>query len=231
MKNLSQFESMHPEAVDEAYHILNIGSISLVLYWYQFFTMIKEVPGCIVECGVGRARSLTILSSLNKIMDSVGSGGRKIYAYDSFQGFPKPSPEDDSPRKPQEGEWSRSPSGKYEYSPDFIRMVIENANMPESNDWLKLTKGFFCDSLKDFPEDEIAILHVDADLYQSYLDVLNALYQKVVTGGIIVFDDFQYVDNKGERWPGARKAVNEFFADKGQVLKQSIRGTPYIIKQ
>ena len=49
-------------------------------------------------------------------------------------------------------------------------------------------------------------MHLDCDLYQSYLDVLNGLYKNVKQGGSIIFDEYYSL-----KYPGARIAVNEFF--------------------
>ena len=230
MHDIFHFETKHPREVDEAYHVLNIGNIGNVIYWNTFLEMVRNVPGAIVECGVGRARSLLILSALNTLRDANEGGGRKVFGYDSFEGFPQPVPEDESIRKPQRGDWSHSPSGKYKYDPKFIRTVLENASLTDTSKELALEKGFFSESLKSYPQEPIAVLHVDGDLYDSYMDVLTALYSHVCTGGVIVFDDFMYKDPGDEKWPGARKAVQDFFEGKGQVLRESIRGNPYIIK-
>jgi O-methyltransferase len=49
------------------------------------------------------------------------------------------------------------------------------------------------------------LLHIDGDWYESVKVCLDALYDRVVPGGIIQFDDYGY-------WKGARKAVDEFMA-------------------
>ena len=92
--------------------------------------MIEKIPGDIVECGVGRGRSILILATLNDLLSSSESGQRKIYGYDSFAGFPEPTAEDKSARNPKKGEWSTSPSGKYRYSPDFVRQIMKDADVP-----------------------------------------------------------------------------------------------------
>ncbi len=228
MKELFKLETNHSSEIDEKFHQLNIGNIGNVIYWLNYFEMVKNIPGDIVECGIGRGRSLLIISALNDILNKAEGGERKIYGYDSFEGFPEPSKEDDSYRKPKKGEWSTSPSGKYNYSEEFIKLVLTEAKTPINN--LKLTKGFFGESLVNHPNDPIAILHVDGDLYQSYIDTLEHLYPKVSKGGLIVFDDFLAKKEDEDRWPGARKAVEVFLGDKAKNIKVSARGTPYYIK-
>jgi len=98
----SRWNVVYNADIDEKYHQLNIGNINNVIYWSKFFEMVKDVKGDIVECGVARARSLIILSTLNKIYGL----DRQIYGYDSFEGFPEPTIEDVSFRNTKKGEWS-----------------------------------------------------------------------------------------------------------------------------
>ena len=226
MNNVEQFKTTHNEEIDEKFHQLNLASIGHVAYWSKFLDKISEVDGDIVECGIGRGRSLIIISSLNSLLKS----NRTIYAYDSFEGFPEPTEEDNSFRNPKKGEWSKSPSGKYEYSKEFMESVLTEAGVKPDENLINLKKGFFSDSLKEHPEKPIALLHVDGDLYQSYMDVLTNLYNRVAKGGIIVFDDFLFEKNGEDKFPGARLAVEEFLGDKVKDLKVSIRGTAYLIK-
>jgi len=232
MKKLKLISSAgHNSEIDEKFHQLNLINIANVIYWKEMFDMVKDVKGDIVECGVGRGRSLLIISAINYFLDKSEGGDRKIYGYDSFEGFPKPTSEDRSIRNPQEGEWSESPSGTYKYSEDFTELVLRKAGVLFDDYKLTLTKGFFCDTLISHPDRPIAILHVDGDLYQSYLDTLNLLYEKVNHGGIIIFDDF-FVEGPGnKKFPGSRRAVKEFFGENFSLLKTSVGGTYYYIKK
>lgn len=96
-----------------------------VLYWDQLFRLICSLPGSIVECGVGRGRSLLIISALNTLYGRSEGGQRDIWAFDSFAGFDEPSVEDASVRNPLKGEWSCSPSGLYEYIPRVCARCLE----------------------------------------------------------------------------------------------------------
>ncbi|MBU4376237.1 MAG: TylF/MycF family methyltransferase [Candidatus Omnitrophica bacterium] len=233
MKIIKLFETAHNREIDEIFHQLNISNIGHVVYWYDFFKMTKSISGDIVECGVGRGRSLLILSALNYLFDKVEGGQRDIYGYDSFEGFPEPTIEDESYRNPKKGEWSHSPSGKYKYTVDFIERVLFNGGIPADRSFdLKLIKGYFDHSLLHHPKNPIAILHIDGDLYQSYKAVLENLFDRVSSGGVIIFDDFlSCEDEKKQRFPGARLAVKEFLNEEYDSIKVSNAGTYYYIKK
>ena len=231
MKQIKKFEMIHKRDIDEKYHQLNVGNIGNVIYWWKFLEMISNIPGDIVECGVGRGRSLLILSTLNYFLNDSEGGNRNIFAYDSFEGFPEPTEEDASIRNPKKGEWSSSPSGKYKYSKEFTETILAEAGLPLDDISLSIKKGYFCDSLKSHPERPIALLHVDGDLYDSYKDTLESLFDLVSKGGVIVFDDFLAEKNEDESFPGSRQAVIEFLGDKISNLKVSIGGTNYYIKE
>jgi O-methyltransferase len=227
MNNIIDLETRHNKKIDEIYHQLNIGNVGNVVYWNYFFNLISNVKGDIVECGIGRGRSLLVMASLNKILFKENE--RIIYAYDSFEGFPEPTVFDESPRNPKKGEWSHSPSGKYKYNIEFMKRIMSEADVnPDSN--IVFGKGFFSDTLPRHPANPIAILHVDGDLYKSYIDTLENLYDKVTKGGVIVFDDFIHGRDKNESWPGARKAVKDFLGERFNDLKVSFRGNYYLVK-
>lgn len=228
MKRVSDFDQPHPDGVDERFHILDASAVGRVLYWNAFFESIRDVPGNIVECGVGRGKSLLVVAALNALYEKAEGGGRDIWAFDSFSGFDEPSLQDNSWRKPCKGEWARSPSGAYEYTPEFIGTVLGKAHVDLSG--VHLVKGYLKDTLPLYQGGKIALLNIDCDLYEPYKNALDYLYDQVVPGGVIIFDDFKIEPDANERFPGARKAVYEFLGDRIGELRESIKGNPYYIK-
>ena len=71
-----------------------------------------------------------------------------------------------------------------------------------------LHPGFIPDTFSALPE-RIAFAHIDVDHEQTHTDCCEAIYPRMVPGGFIVFDDYGFPAT-----PGARKAVDAFFADK-----------------
>jgi len=235
MNDWLKYSARHNPEIDEKFHQLNLDNIADVIYWYEFFQMVRHVPGDIVECGVGRGRSLIALTALNTLLERDEGGRRLIFAYDSFSGFPEPTKEDCSPRNPKAGDWGISPSGKYRYTSQFLKLVLANAGMATDvleHAGFKLTvcAGFFSESLPTHPRRQIALLHLDGDLYQSYKSCLDNLYLLVSPAGVIVFDDFLFQESTDENFPGARRAVKEFLGSAYADLRCSRRGNTYFVK-
>ena len=90
-------------------------------------------------------------------------------------------------------------------------MVLRNLSRyafddDSQKDMVTLVKGYFHQTLQRYAGPQIALLHIDADLYHSYKVILETLWPQVAVGGIVAFDEYQEPEN----WPGARKAVDEF---------------------
>lgn len=228
-------QTRHPDAVDEAFHTFNRSNCLNAVYWNHFFQSVEGIPfDSIVECGVGRGRSLITIASLESLYAAANKRARRtVFALDSFEGFPEPSVYDQSNRNPKKGEWSTSSSGKYKYSPEFLRQVLINADLGSDISNIVLIKGFFDESIPTIAPGSIGLLHLDGDLYHSVLDPLAMLWMNVVRGGIVVIDDY-LIDDKNrecESFPGARKAVEMFLSSNDYFeMKKSIRGTPYLLR-
>lgn len=198
--------------------ITNVRQMKNFSYFSKMYEKIDNVSGSVVECGVGKGRSLLYFSFLSQREKK----GRKVWGFDSFEGFPEPDEKDKSSRNPKKGEWS----GVDVY---YIKKLLRNSGVQkdfiENN--IRLIKGFFDKSLTEYDKKPIALLHIDVDLYQSYIDVLEQLFPFVSEGGIVLFDEY------GEdNWPGAKKAVDEFFAKTAyKILQDKDSGKHYVIKR
>ena len=230
-------QEAHPEDLNDYYHCFNSSNIVNVVYWWQFLTSVTDVEGDIVECGVGRGRSLITLLSLVRLLEISGKCGygRKVFALDSFEGFPEPTEFDRSQRNPQKGEWSQSPNNQFEYSEDALQEILRRASLGDiSDDKLKVVKGYFNQTSANLDVQNIAILHLDGDLYESVLIPLENLWERVSINGLVVIDDFLADKNvlENEPFPGARLAV-ETFLKKNDCFEfhVSLRGTPYLIRK
>ena len=178
----------------------------------------SRLPGDIVECGLGQGYSFARLAVVGH------AAGKKLWGFDSFEGFPKPAPEDTSSYSVKAGDWGDVDLG----------MVTSKilAKVPESyfNESVILTPGFFDATLPKALITQIAFLHLDGDLYQSYMDCFAVLYDKVVSDGIIAFDEclsgIEYA-----KYPGGFTAIERFLADKQvDLCRDMATGKYYIVK-
>ena len=55
---------------------------------------------------------------------------------------------------------------------------------------MRFLEGWFKDTLAIAPINQLAVLRLDGDLYESTMDALNPLYDKVSVGGFVIVDDF-----------------------------------------
>src|SRR5262249_8567406 len=72
-------------------------SLTRVLALYEIMKRVLEVKGSIVECGVFRGAGLMTWANLSAILEPVNLP-RRIYGFDSFEGFPSVAPQDRGPR-------------------------------------------------------------------------------------------------------------------------------------
>lgn len=167
----------------------------------------ERVNGDVVECGVGRGVSFFLLGSFMSKLQHQG----RLFGFDSFQGFPVPSPLDASPRNPQGGEWA-------ETSPEHVKAHFTDAGL---NDFFeqrcRLIPGFFERTLAgELPFSQISLLHLDVDLYESYRTSGSTLEPLVAENGVVLVDEFN-----DPAWPGATKAVLEILSDSNRRLFHS----------
>ena len=186
------------------------------LYYSRMYDRVRNIPGDIVECGVGRGRTFLCFAFL---VHEEGKG-RTLWGYDSFVGFPDPTPEDTSFRNPQAGE---KPS-----DPDMIRWMLRDAGIESQfiERQVKLIPGFFETSLKEYGGGDIALLHADVDLYRSYREVLETLYPRVMKGGVVLFDEY-----RDPAFPGATKAIDQYFTGKSvRIERHPLSGKYFLVK-
>jgi hypothetical protein len=191
--------------------------VARLIYFHKLVSNALRVKGSIVECGVGGGESLILIK---RIMQEYPDKSRCVFAFDSFEGFPELSQHD-----------TTGHAGYCKWDLDFVKKNLRNFLSEADVDSIKFRKGFFSDTLPDSKSDidRIAFLHIDVDLYQSYIDVLENLYDLVSIGGVICFDEFL---DQQEKWPGAVRAIQEFFVGKGQEFtRDAFAKRYYIVKQ
>jgi len=199
--------------------IVSVVSVARIILFKKLLDNTRSLSGDIVECGVGASRTFQQLAILLQLLEPK----RKLWGFDSFEGFPEPSTRDWSIRNVQKGERKDM----------TVAQVLETLRTvgvhPETLKRVILIKGFFSNTLPQTKIEKIVLLHLDVDLYESYKICLEQLYPKVVEGGVIIFDE--YIDDI-KKWPGASRAIDEFFGEQKKFIqKDAMTGKYYFIKR
>ncbi len=189
-------------------------SIARILYFKEMVDRTARLEGDVVECGTSIGHGLLYFM----LLSDLAGVERTFYGFDSFEGFPAPTEADRG---------THAYEGYYANSPAIVIRVLKDGRVPERmiEEHLQLVKGFFEETLPGY-EGRIALLHLDCDLYESYRQCLKHLYDKVVTRGVILFDEYE-----NTKFPGARKAVDEFFSDKNCAIERHWCGKYYAVKR
>jgi len=182
---------------------------------------IQAIDGDIIECGVWKG-GMGIF--LRKIFPN-----KKLWLADSFSGFQDPT------------------KAKYSFSKETHKLggmtvpyadVIQTfeTNGVDIND-INFLVGYVDDTLSNADIQSLSLLRIDVDAYSATKEVLDHLYDKVVTGGYIIFDDTCLVET--------RHAIHDFFTareieiklrhpESDEIIQFDLQSMPcgcYIIKE
>ncbi len=156
----------------------------------------QDVPGDVIETGVWRGGATIFMRA---ILKAYGVTDRCVWVADSFNGLPPPNP-DSYP----------ADAGDLHYT---IKLLAISLDEVKSNfekyglldDQVRFLPGWFRDSLPSAPIEQLAVIRLDGDMYESTMDALSALYPKLSKGGYLIVDDYEL--------PGCKQAVDDYRAE------------------
>ncbi len=155
-----------------------------------------DVPGDFIETGTWRGGACIMMRA---VLAAYGVTDRIVWCADSFEGLPPP----DAKKYPADAGDKHHTYAPLAVSLDEVKTNFERYGLLDGQ--VKFLKGWFKDTLSSAPIEKLALLRLDGDMYESTIDALNSLYDKVVPGGAIIVDDYRAVE-------GCRRAVADFRA-------------------
>lgn len=187
----------------------------------------EEIPGDLVECGVWKGGSVMAAALTLK---NAGDTSRNLHLFDTFAGMPEPGAED--VKSPYDGyslheRWRRHAQSNTEWAGvpvEKVRANVETTGYPSGR--INCVAGMVEDTIPAQAPERIALLRLDTDWYSSTKHELVELFPRLEVGGVLIVDDYGHYE-------GARRAVDEYFAETGQgVLLNRIDYTARIaVKQ
>jgi len=178
---------------------------------WQLARSVSGLVGDTAECGVFRgAGSFLVLSA-------TAGQERTHHIFDSFQGLSDPTAVD-TPNDPAAHRWTPG-----ELS---VPSQVVMQNLRAFSEAVVLHAGWIPDRFSEAASCRFAFVYVDVDLYSPTIECFRFFYSRMVPGGLLVCDDYGFVD-----CPGARMAVDEFLADKPERVIHLTSGQGVVIKR
>ena len=168
-------------------------------FLFTYFKNVGNLSGNILEVGVFKGFSGILLKKLENEFNN-NSISNTLFLIDSFEGLSEIHEKD----KIKNQEIYQHKKGHFKVEFENIEKLFKNYQN------VKLIKGWIPKVFQTLNENNLyKFVHIDVDLYEPTLSTLNYIFEKVVSGGIILTDDYG-----STTFPGNRKAWHEFFSDK-----------------
>lgn len=171
---------------------------------YQLVLKTRKLPGEIAELGVYRGGSAKLMALLK--------GDKPLHLFDTFEGMPTVRADVD---RHEAGDFANT-------SLEAVRQYLSGFRN------ILFYKGLFPDSAKPLAGKSItfSLVHLDADIYESTKAGLEFFYPRTVKGGTILSHDYRNL-----HCPGVKKAYDEFFAGKPELVLELWKTQCLVVKQ
>lgn len=141
-----------------------------------------EIPGDLIEAGVWRGGTAIFMRG---VLEAYGDANRVVYAADSFQGLPPPSPS------------HPADTGDSHHLAEVLAVSREDVERNFSlyqllDDRVRFVEGWFGQSLPSLVGHTWSVVRVDGDMYESTIDALTHLYPGLAPGGYLIIDDWAH---------------------------------------
>lgn len=182
---------------------------------YELWHLVKQVhslnrTAAILEVGVWRGGTAGIMSQQLANLESTAT----IYLADTFEGVAKAGANDPFYTG---GEHS-----------DTSQYVVEDLLKNKSRyPHFVILKGIFPeDTAAKIPlTEQFGLCHIDVDVYDSAKDILEWVWDKLIPGGVVVFDDYGF-----HTCTGVTKLVQEYFNYPDRQVIHNLNGHAIMIK-
>ena len=183
---------------------------------YQLINRVASAPGIIIECGSARLGTAILLA---KHLERQGQL-RPIFALDSFAGFRR----DELDRERALGLTEASDDAFTSTSFEYVFAKLRKLKLADT---IIPVEGFFEDTLAGVVADrKVAFAFIDCDLGDSLRFCAETIWPRLVSGGIMVFDDYT-----ARPFAAVKPTVDEFVADKLDIANHGLMRKLYFVEK
>jgi O-methyltransferase len=178
---------------------------------YELWSLVRQtthLPGDIIEVGVWRGGSGALIAK-SAILS--GSGSR-VFLCDTFTGVVKASARDSTYRG---GEWA-----------DTSRTAVERLMRSMELDNVRILEGVLPEeSAGGLSDATVRLCHIDVDVYESARGVLHWVWDRLVRGAVVVFDDYGF-----PKCDGVRRLVEEEMGASDRLVVHNLNGHAVMVR-
>lgn len=173
----------------------------------ELFRMVKDVEGCILECGVYAGQGLMSWAQLSAIFEPVGGAHRRIYGFDTFEGFASVHEKDLNNNMGIAWAPGDMKSESFDDLTRCIDLFDQNRFLPQFPK-VELVRGDFVKTAPRFLEENqhliVSLMYLDFDIFEPTQTALEVFLPRMPKGSVLAFDE---VNNAA--WPGETRALLE----------------------
>jgi O-methyltransferase len=171
----------------------------------EFARHAADLSGDMAECGVYRGGTAWLMAKALR-----GQHNALLHLFDSFQGLSQPSAVDGA-------HWR---AGDLASPLEEVRKAL--APMEEV---IRYWPGWIPNEFANVRDRAFSLVHIDVDLAEPTWDALDFFYPRLAPHGMIVCDDYGF-----ETCPGARQAMDAYFADRNVPIIHLPTGQGLVIR-
>jgi len=182
--------------------------IGKLLAHYELYRLASKHAGTYIESGIFKGPSFLRFAMFRSLFES--ASGRELVGFDMFGRFPRTAGDEDREMLAR----FLDSAGEEGLSQPQLRQLLEDKGCAEN---VNLVAGDILETVPRFVAGrkglQIALLHMDVDLYEPSRCVLENLYPCMADGGILIVDDYDI-------FPGATRAVENYLSARPERIQR-----------
>jgi O-methyltransferase len=195
-----------------AYRAIADRTLVDVYRCYELWTLVEQsrkLRGALLEVGVWRGGTGALIAGQARACGI----SEPVYLCDTFSGVVHASAADSTYRGGEHADTSSQAVREFLHS----RLKLDNAQIVE---------GIFPDeTAQRVPAQDFRFCHIDVDVYQSAENVLAWVWDKLVVGGMVVYDDYGFV-----MCDGVTRHVDQQRSRPDRLVIHNLNGHAIVIK-
>ena len=179
---------------------------------YELFKKTVDLPGHYVDFGIYFGKSYFSWHKFLEVFTPTATH-KKVIGFDTFAGFPELASADGK----SDLTVQKVPGGlsAESFLSEFLELLeLHNSDAVLPTERGKIVRGDICKTLPEWldqnPEGRFCLVNMDVDIYEPTMIILEGCWDRVVSGGVLILDEYAT-----SKWPGETRAWDDFAKKRG----------------